>query len=436
MKKRYNYWYWLAGKWIKCGVDVYFRRRVTKGIENVPYDKPIIFAPNHQNAFMDAFCCVLPVNIKKQTGFMVRADVFKGNLANKLLRSLKMFPAYRMRDGIENLSKNEQAFAEAYELLEYNEGLIIFPEANHALPRSLRPLKKGICRSAFGAEVKNNWELDVHIVPVGMNYSDQENFGGECLVNYGKPIRLSEYRKLFEESPGKANKELIEEIADRLRPLIIDIQNQEMLKSIEFLREIDLNNGVGRKAPLEEKFKLYKESITKWEDFFNTNPDRVEELREKVESYKKELRKHNLLDHLIGSIPKGMAYFALNYLFLLILSPLFVISALIHALPFWYPVKMAKKVKDVGFRSSIKVAVGMLMFLLLYLLLTVVGMFVLPAWWWAFGIPIALGIIGLSGLVWLRKWNKTTHLWRYSSLKKQGKLKVAESLRRDIINAI
>ncbi len=432
MKKRYNYWYWLVGKWIKRGVDVYFRRRVTTGLENVPFDKPIIFAPNHQNAFMDAFCCVLPVNIKKQTGFMVRADVFKAKLANKLLRSLKMFPAYRMRDGIENLSKNEEAFAEAYELLEHNEGLIIFPEANHALPRSLRPLKKGICRSAFGAEVKNNWELDVQIVPVGMNYSDQENFGGECLVNYGKPIRLADYRALFEESPGKANKELIETISERLSPLLIDIQNKEMLESIEILREIDLNNSIGRKAPVEEKFKVYKASIEKWEKFFKDNPSKQDEIKTKVGEYKHELYRHRLSDHLIGTDVKGLSYFFISFLILLMFSPIFLSSALIHAFPFWYPAKMAKKVKDVGFRSSIKVAVGMVLFLLLYLLLTIVGLFVLPHWWWALGIPILAGVLGMLGLTWLRKWNKTVHLWRYKGLKNHGELNKAETLREEL----
>lgn len=432
MKKRYNYWYWVAGKWIRAGLEVYFRRRVKVGMENIPYDKPIIFAPNHQNAFMDAFSCVIPVHNKKQTGFMVRADVFKGKTAIAFLRSLKMFPAYRMRDGIENLSKNEEAFAEAYDLLEHNEGLIVFPEANHALPRSLRPLKKGICRSAFGAEIKNNWELDVHIVPVGINYSDQEFFGGENLTIFGKPIRLADYKALYLESPGKANKQLIDRIQEEMSPLMIDIQDMEAIEAIELLREIDLNNELDRKAPLIEKFKRYKESISKWELFFQNNPEEKPKIIEQTKEYEKELKKWNLLDYLIGSSPKKMGYFLFRYFLLAVFSPIFLVGWIGNILPFWYPTVLAKKIKDVGFRSSIKMAGAMVTFALWYIVLMLIGFFVFPVWWWAFGVPFVLGVSGLLALKWWRLWNKTGHLLRYKQLKKSGKLTRLESLRQSL----
>ena len=49
----------LLKMWVWIAIHVYFRRIKVTGKENIPKDKPIIFAPNHQYAFMDALLIVV-----------------------------------------------------------------------------------------------------------------------------------------------------------------------------------------------------------------------------------------------------------------------------------------------------------------------------------------------------------------------------------------
>src|SRR5690606_35948712 len=135
--KKFSVWYWSVGIVLKPTLRCFYRRIKILGVKEIPYSSPIIFSPNHQNAFMDALTTVIPVHVKKQTSFMVRQDVFKNRFSAFWLRSLKLFPAYRLRDGYENLSKNNESFEHCYDLLKYGKGIIIFPEANHAVVRRL-----------------------------------------------------------------------------------------------------------------------------------------------------------------------------------------------------------------------------------------------------------------------------------------------------------
>src|SRR3972149_7412901 len=139
----YKILYYLVFLWLK----IYYKRIVVRGLENIPKNVPVIFAPNHQNALMDAFAVLLPLNSKPV--FLARADVFAGKMVTKFLKFAKIMPIYRIRDGIDTLQKNEEIFNQAIKVLENKNKLVILPEGNHSGFRRLRALKKGISRIAF-----------------------------------------------------------------------------------------------------------------------------------------------------------------------------------------------------------------------------------------------------------------------------------------------
>ena len=80
---------------------LFYRRIFVHGIENIPTDKPVIFAPNHQNALMDPL--IILYTTPFQTYFLARADIFKRPMLRKLFTFFKMLPVYRIRDGIKLL---------------------------------------------------------------------------------------------------------------------------------------------------------------------------------------------------------------------------------------------------------------------------------------------------------------------------------------------
>ncbi|MDD3526473.1 MAG: 1-acyl-sn-glycerol-3-phosphate acyltransferase, partial [Bacteroidales bacterium] len=125
------------------------RRITVSGLENIPKDVALILAPNHQNALMDAMAVLLTV--PPQPVWLARADIFGNPVINKILHFLKISPVYRIRDGKNNLSKNDEVFDLALRVLKNKRALAIFPEGMHTFRRQSAPHKKAIPRIAFMA---------------------------------------------------------------------------------------------------------------------------------------------------------------------------------------------------------------------------------------------------------------------------------------------
>ncbi len=149
--------------------NVFYRKVIVLGRDNIKSEKPIIFAPNHQNALMDALAVLFA--LKGQPVFLARADVFKNKIIAKILYYLKMLPVYRIRDGFRSVTGNDAIFDKTIDVLKNKRGLVILPEGNHEGHRRLRQLKKGICRVAFQADEASGFNLNIQIMPVGIEFS-------------------------------------------------------------------------------------------------------------------------------------------------------------------------------------------------------------------------------------------------------------------------
>ncbi|HRW85612.1 MAG TPA: 1-acyl-sn-glycerol-3-phosphate acyltransferase, partial [Bacteroidales bacterium] len=122
--------------------NVFYRRVIVLGRDNIDPGRHNIFAPNHQNALMDALAVLF--THKGQPIFLTRADVFKNSFIAKILYYFKMLPVYRIRDGFRSVTGNDVIFDKTIDVIRNRNGLVILPEGNHAGFRRLRQLKKGI----------------------------------------------------------------------------------------------------------------------------------------------------------------------------------------------------------------------------------------------------------------------------------------------------
>jgi len=91
---------------VRLGFWLTQKKVVVTGRHSIPKGKPIIFAPNHQNALMDPLALVC-TNMH-QSVWLARADIFKSKTVSSILKYLKLLPVYRIRDGKDNLSNNEE----------------------------------------------------------------------------------------------------------------------------------------------------------------------------------------------------------------------------------------------------------------------------------------------------------------------------------------
>ena len=158
---------------------------------------------------------------------MARADMFKNKLAASLLRFLKIMPVFRIRDGYENLGKNEERFNEARDVLLDSKYLCLMPEGNHGHQHKLRPLVKGLFRIAFSAQEALPAGKEVYIVPVGIDHSLFQHAGGDAVISYGKAIRVNQYMETYRENPAAATNSLRADLAEQLSALMHDIRSEK-----------------------------------------------------------------------------------------------------------------------------------------------------------------------------------------------------------------
>jgi len=339
--------------WVRMAIRLFYRKVEIQGEENLPMEGPVLLAPNHQNAFMDA---LLPATLcPRVIHFLVRADVFKSNLARKFFESIHMMPVYRQRDGIQNLAKNEETFEKCYEILRNDQTLLLFPEATHEGVRKLRPLSKGFSRILFGA-LEGHEDLDIKVVPFGLNYSNYSDSQSSVLISYGKPISVQDYRDQLKLNKPKAMNLLKSDLFEALSKEIIHVEGKMAMKAFNI--ELDrilpfLVNAEGhRKNPFYKSREVALEKLEEDSGYFR-----------RLFIYDAEMNKRKLKAPFFYLEKKGVVLNVFISLFLFLLSPLYIVAWLIH-LPGFVLIKyfLRKFIKDLQFHSSLKLVGMMVLF--------------------------------------------------------------------------
>jgi 1-acyl-sn-glycerol-3-phosphate acyltransferase len=206
---------------VRIGLHFFFRKFQSKKLDNSVEKGPIIFAPTHQNAFMDALAIVMTQ--PRTSYFLTQAKVFQSKLGNAFFSYIYMLPIYRERDGLHTVKRNQKIINQCIDVLvDGRQPVTIFPEGNHNLRRSLRPLQKGIARIAFGVLDKDP-NSNLRICPVGINYSAHRKFRSDLFVFYGEPLEVKPFYATYLENNNKGYIELLDALAERMRPLMHDM---------------------------------------------------------------------------------------------------------------------------------------------------------------------------------------------------------------------
>jgi len=230
IKMKGPYWHYILRAYVRLCLKLYFRKWQTQGLENVPYNRPVLFVCNHQNAFLDALLVLSP--LKRIPWFLARADVFNKEWLSKTLSALHIMPVYRIRDGFNTIKNNEITFNKSAEILLQNQGLLIFVEGNHGEQWMLRPLKKGFARIAFETEISAEWKSKLCIIPVGIQYEKREEMRSRVLVSYGKAIDVAAFQTQYESQPNEGLNALVAEVSQSMQQLLVHITPVEKYDAI------------------------------------------------------------------------------------------------------------------------------------------------------------------------------------------------------------
>lgn len=210
----------------------YFSRWQIQEVVPIP-EGPVIFVSNHQNAFLDAV--LIACSTSRNPWFLTRANVFSKPIVKKIFTILQMSPVYRFRDGFSTLRKNDEVIDNCVKLLSQKNAILIFGEGNHNDQWFLRPLQKGFARIAIAAEEKNDWKLNVMIVPVGIQYESHTNYRSRVLVSFGNPVSIKE--NYHHELSAQENLDiLLKKTSDGIKPLMLHIEPDHYKTKLNFWR--------------------------------------------------------------------------------------------------------------------------------------------------------------------------------------------------------
>ncbi len=378
----------VAGFWHN---NVFYRKVIVLGLENINPKSHLIFAPNHQNALMDALAVLF--THKGQPIFLARADIFKKKLLASFLYFLKILPVYRMRDGFASLKGNDEIFLKTIDVLKNKNGLVILPEGDHAGFRRLRQLKKGICRVAFQSDEATDFKLNIKIIPVGIEFSNYSRFRQVLTVVYGKPVEISEFYELYRENPERALNALRNKLSDEMKSNMVHIESEEDYEAIDELRSM-IN---GRYSDDIRFPKLFRDRILiKRLNFLksaNLNAyKKICSLSLLIKKKTKDLNlDYRLLEkkkHPFGLLTAGMAGVILTF-------PLFLYGNIFILTFLGIPNLQMGKIKDPQFHSSMKYGISLVLALFFIPLYLTLSLLLFSPWW--IGILIFL-TLPLSGL--------------------------------------
>jgi len=443
MKKveHYTFGYQFVRYWTSFAFKhIFYRRTDIRGRDKFKPNDPLLFAPNHQNALMDAL--VFVTTLSQQPIFLARADIFKNKIITRFLNFIKMMPVYRIRDGYENLAKNQEVFDRCTEILRTGHSLCMFPEGNHGDKRFFRPLKKGLARIAFEAENTCDFKLGLKIVPCGVDYSNYENVRGRLTVSYGDPITITDLKDLYHSDPQSALKELNNRIRINIEPHMIEIPWEDIYYMVMDLRVMygerfrELKNLPGK--TLFNKFDADKEMIRMIGRLRESHPEEIAGLNGLVMEYWKLLKKYNFRDHTIANQPYGPLRLIWNTLILAVGFPLHIYSLINNYHLYRIPMMLSRKLfKDPQFWSTGAFVISLLVMLpISYALQTLIVGLIFKTWWIWVGYFITLLPMALYMIHYMfenRKWWSRMRFTRMMGKKDADALRMME-LRGEIVN--
>jgi len=406
-----NFFYYMIYPYVKAFFFRFYGKVEVKGLKNIPRKEPVIMAPNHQNALMDAL--ILLFSAPQDIVFLTRADIFNRKAMAFFWNSMKMLPVYRQRDGASELGKNEDIFDISVNVLHNRHYLCVMPEGNHGSHRRLRTIAKGIFRIAFKAQEKHGSKPFVKIVPVGFDIGHYVKQNQTLLIQYGKPIEMSEYWEEYEKNNARGINAVKARLRDEMLPLMINIESEEFYETIMELKVIFNKNmreimGING-TKLSDKFRADKEFITRINVLIEKDPETVRSLAGIVDEYTSGMKEMRVRDWVVRDRGYGFARTYWRYLTLIITLPFFLIGFITNAIPYLLPGYLVRKVKDLQFHSSLKAGLGiLLLFPLVYLIETLAFGFIsgFPLWAWL-AFLVSLLPMGRIALTWYLRLKKT-----------------------------
>lgn len=451
---------------IRLLVRLYFLRVDSSNREAVPETGPVILAANHPSSILDSV--LLSTELKRPVNYLAKSELFRSPFLARIYTWLGAIPIQRGQGS----QAMQTAFEQVFLRLEEGKCVGIFPEGRNSPHLQLANLRSGTARMALEVEARNDYQLGLQVVPVGINFENRELFMSSALLRFGEAVPVADFADLHRQDPHEAILQLTRHLEQKLRQQANHLEDLKLGKLIEDL------GGVYQQAvashnqpPLVKSRSGYWSSLRRWliswfrprqvalddlKELFEgrsqlnqalsraslLEPELVDEINKRLLRYKDHLRQLNLKDDLDQNFaePLKERFMRLRMtLYALGMAP-FALYGLLHNLLPWLIARFfGKRFHDEALRTFAYFGVGLAAFIGTYLLF--------GFWLWRFtdrnltGSLIYLATLPPTGLIALHYRGRITQyrhriLLRTFLLKREQLMKKLAAERQGIIRQL
>jgi glycerol-3-phosphate O-acyltransferase/dihydroxyacetone phosphate acyltransferase len=404
----------------RFALKVYFRKVHIQGTENLPNEGPFLIVANHPSSFLDPIS--IAVLVKQKISFLAGGFMFKNKIMASILTKFNIVPIYRAQDNPNDLSKNKEVFRGCYEKLSNNGIIMIFPEGTSENERRLRKIKTGAARIALGASKENDFNLNIKIVPVGLNYTKSSRFKSELFIQFGTPIESDNYINEYKKDEFSAAKSLTNDIEKSIKNLIIDIDKEEydvLVARVESLYKSKLiENSIDENEPFPE-IKISQRIYEAIKHFQKNDADLFHQIKAKIDDYFLNLKSMKISDRAIekgGQLGNILQYFVKSILILILGFPLWLFGYINSYIPYRVPRFIALKITNSeAFYGALLMSLGTFSFIIFYSLLIYLTWFFSHSPIFTICYAVALPLTGFFTIFYARIARRFYYNWQFIS---------------------
>ena len=332
-----RFWLWFFFK----AVDV-------RHPERVPEWGPVLLCINHPNNFIDSL--LVGAAVRRKVHYLATAALFRNPVGARFLGACGAIPVYRKQDDPNTMDRNTDTFAACAAALGEGRLIAIYPEGTTHAEARVQHIKTGAARIALAYEAEHPAEL--RVVPVGLSFEARKSFRGRVLVSFGPPVPVTPYLAAYRADAAKGVEALTTAIQWAMEAEVVHVERieaRDLVRAVEELYRGDLVRELMEARGLApdriDLVRLSRAIVDAVNHFRARDPERVERLWQRIQSYRALLAEYRVKDEAVrarlrhpGSrerIRRGWQAVAG--------FPLFVYGACVNAAVYWPPRWVARR---------------------------------------------------------------------------------------------
>lgn len=344
-------------------------------------------------------------NVKQSVYFIAAGEYVGKGVKGYIFRKwLHMIPVFRPSTRPEDVHKNKDMFNHCFDHLSKGGALLIFPEGVSVTERKIKPFKTGVARIAIGAELINQLKLNVHIVPVGLNYSNPHQFRSDVYVKIGEAIKVKDYIAHQTETNFSDVETLTTQAEKALHRTTIHVdsdQDDALLEKLHMIYSRDLKHEMGIDSGEQEiDFKMQREMLEAINYFRKKDERRFSEISEFIDDYIEQLNAAGLTDKDIKELKFQKSFRRIGSF--LLGFPIFCIGVIGNFIPYFLVQFILKRIRfHENFQGSMILAAGLIVFFLFYVASATLLWIFTPLTIWSVFAPAIMYVTGIYAQLYL-----------------------------------